>query len=118
MSDIDIPMYVARAQVAGAIHLVVQIARFSEDSSRRITRITEAIGLGDANEYQMRDLFACQPSARSPEGRLMLSLDPTGEQPSFAHAPFEQGLKDFVRLSQPLWSRSATTKKRTANGHS
>ena len=46
MSDVEIPVYVARAQVASAIHLIVQIARFSEDGSRKITRITEAPRLG------------------------------------------------------------------------
>jgi pilus assembly protein CpaF len=36
MSDVQIPVYVARAQVASAIHLIVQIARFVEDGSRKI----------------------------------------------------------------------------------
>jgi pilus assembly protein CpaF len=39
MSDVEMPVHVARTQVASAIHLVVQIARFPEDGSRRITQI-------------------------------------------------------------------------------
>ena len=42
MSDVVIPIYVARAQVASAIHLIVQLSRFTEDGSRKIVRITEA----------------------------------------------------------------------------
>ena len=57
MSDVQIPVYVARAQVASAIDLIVQIARFTEDGSRKITRITEAVGLDENNQYQTRDLF-------------------------------------------------------------
>ena len=57
MSDVEIPVYVARAQVASAIHLIVQIARFTEDGSRKITRITEARGLDDNNQYRLADLF-------------------------------------------------------------
>lgn len=45
MSDVSLPIYVARTQVAAAIHLVVQLARFTEDGSRRITRISEVRGL-------------------------------------------------------------------------
>ena len=57
MSDIEIPVYVARAQVASAIDLVVQITRFSEDGSRKVTRVSEAFGLDDQNRYQIQDLY-------------------------------------------------------------
>ena len=70
MSDVEIPIYVARAQVASAIHLIVQIARFSEDGSRKITRITEAFGLDENNQYRTRDLFVSRLVGKTPEGRL------------------------------------------------
>ena len=65
MSDVEIPVYVARAQVASAIHLVVQIARFSEDGSRKITRITEARGLDDNNKYRLADIFVSRFKGRT-----------------------------------------------------
>ena len=52
MSDVEIPVYVARAQVASAIHLIVQLARFTEDGSRKITRITEAYGLDETTNIR------------------------------------------------------------------
>ena len=52
MYDVELPVYVARAQVASAIHLVIQLSRFSEDGSRKVTRITEVFGLDEANKYQ------------------------------------------------------------------
>ena len=70
MSDVEIPVYVARAQVASAINLIVQIARFTEDGSRKITRIAEAQGLNDDNQYKIVDLFVSRLKGKTAEGRL------------------------------------------------
>ena len=105
MSDVEIPVYVARAQVASAIHVIVQIARFSEDGSRKITRITEARGLDDNNQYRLADIYVSRLRGRSPQGRLIAELEPTGEKPSFAHEPYEQGMDDRIQLTQNVWSR-------------
>ncbi|MGO8753391.1 MAG: CpaF family protein [Thermoguttaceae bacterium] len=105
MSDVEIPIYVARAQVASAIHLIVQIARFSEDGSRKITRITEARGIDASNQYQTCDLFVHRLRGKTPDGRLIGELEPTGERPTFASEPFGQGLQESIRLSGPLWSK-------------
>ncbi|MEX0715735.1 MAG: CpaF family protein [Planctomycetaceae bacterium] len=104
MSDVDIPIYVARAQVASAIHLIVQISRFIEDGSRKITRITEATGLDDHDRYTFRDLFVSRLTGRTPEGRLAASLDWTGQKPSFAAELEEQGLSESARLTRDLWN--------------
>jgi pilus assembly protein CpaF len=105
MSDVQIPVYVARAQVASAIHLIVQIARFTEDGSRKITRITEALGLDEGNQYRLTDLFVNRLHGKTPEGRLIAHLEPTGRRPSFAREPHEQGLEDLVRLTKALWEK-------------
>ena len=104
MSDIEIPVYVARAQVASAIHLVVQIARFSEDGSRKITRITEARGLDDNNKYRLADIFVSRFKGRTDDGRLLAELEPTGERPTFAREPSEQGMSERVRLTREVWA--------------
>jgi len=105
MSDVEIPVYVARAQVASAIHLIVQIARFVEDGSRRITRITEATGLDEKNQYQTQDLFVSQLRGRRDDGRLIAELVPTGIKPTFAQEPYQQGLEHKIRLTGALWSK-------------
>lgn len=105
MSEVELPVYVARAQVASAIDLVVQIDRFSEDGSRKITRITEGCGLDDKNQYVLRDLFRLQLRGKTRDGRLIGELAPTGVIPSFAEEPFEQGMQDRVRLTGSLWRR-------------
>jgi len=105
MSDVELPVYVARAQAASAIDLVVQIDRFTEDGSRKISRITEGCGLDEKNQYVLRDLFRLQLRGKSRDGRLLGELVPTGTQPSFAAEPFEQGMGDRVRLTGSLWRR-------------
>lgn len=106
MSDVQIPVYVARAQVASAIDLIVQIARFTEDGSRKITRITEAVGLDENNQYQTKDLYRCVLHGKNKDGKLISSLDPTGQLPSFANEPYEQGLGERIRLTEGVWKRS------------
>jgi pilus assembly protein CpaF len=105
MSDVEIPVYVARAQVAAAIHLIVQIARFSEDGSRKITRITEARGLNEANQYQMSDLFVSRFRGRTADGRLIADLEATGEVPTFASDLHDRGMEQLARLTSRLWSK-------------
>lgn len=104
MSDVEIPVYVARAQVSSAIDLVVQLSRFSEDGSRRIVRITEVLGLDENNQYQLRDLFVCQMAGKGPDGRLIADLRATGEKASFASEPYEQGMDKMIQHSQVLWT--------------
>jgi pilus assembly protein CpaF len=103
MSDVELPVYVARAQVASAINLIVQVTRFTEDGSRKVTRITEQLGLDDQNRYQFRDLFVSRITGRTETGRLTAALDPSGETPSFASEVGEQDLHGMVKHTRALW---------------
>ncbi len=106
MSDIDIPVHVARAQVASAIHVVVQLTRFVEDGSRKITRISESLGLDANDRYQFQDIMVSKLKGRTPEGRLVAKLEHTGIKPTFANEPFEQGMEDSIKLTRGLWGES------------
>ena len=86
MSDTELPVYVARQQVASAIQLVVQVARFP-DGSRRVTAISECCGLDRADErgqYSWNDLFRFQVTGYSDDRKLIGTLVPTGNTASFA----------------------------------
>ena len=104
MSDVEIPVYVARAQAGSAIHLIVQLARFAEDGSRRITRIAEVRGLDRENNFQLADLFAHKITGRTAQGALVVDLAPTGELPSFREELDQYGLKRQVKLTESLWT--------------
>ncbi|GIS63648.1 MAG: hypothetical protein CM1200mP2_58730 [Planctomycetaceae bacterium] len=99
MSDVELPVYVARAQVASAIHLVIQLSRFSEDGSRKVTRITEVYGLDETNRYQSQDLFVSRLTGRADKGMLTADLSPTGTRPTFADELSEHALQH--RAEQP-----------------
>jgi pilus assembly protein CpaF len=114
MSDVQIPIYVARAQVASAIDLVVQLERFSADGSRKISRITEVVGLTSDQQYELRDLFSLQLRGKDELGKLITALEPTGVLPTFAQLPYEHGLEDQVRHSSKLWE----VPRRVASGAS
>jgi pilus assembly protein CpaF len=103
MSDIELPVYVARAQVASAVHLVVQITRFPQDGSRRVTRISEVRGLSPDQQYLLGDLFALEMAGKSQSGTLVSQLQPTGEQPSFHREPRQYGLEEMVYRTGALW---------------
>ena len=63
MSNISIPLSALRAQVASAIHVIVQMMRFS-DGSRRVVQISQVLPLDVRGNYQVDDLFML----RMPEG--------------------------------------------------
>lgn len=107
MSGVDLPVYVARAQVASAIHVVVQLNRFVEDGSRKVSRITEARGLDADNRYLLTDLFVNRLSKRSKTGTLQAELIPTGACPGFRDELSEMGLEQEVRLTAPIWQMGA-----------
>lgn len=103
MSDVEIPVYVARAQVASAIDLIIQLTRFTEDGSRKITRIAEGYGLDDAGNYQFQDLFQSRLDGHLPDGRLKATLEPLGKKPTFSKEVADLGLKGLVNHSKELW---------------
>lgn len=104
MSDVSLPIYVARAQVASALNLVLQITRFS-DGTRRVQAITEVLGLDEHQNYRTNDLFRFVATGSDANGRVTGDLQWTGTQPSFAREPFVMGLGDEVRLTSELFIR-------------
>ncbi len=104
MSDVEIPVYVARAQVGSAIHVIVQLARFAEDGSRRITRIAEVRGLDQANGYLLGELFTHKVAGRTRAGELISELAATGLAASFRDELAQYGLQRDVKLTGPLWA--------------
>jgi pilus assembly protein CpaF len=103
MSDVSLPVYVARAQVASAIHLVLQIRRLG-DGSRRVHAVSECLGLDEANNYILHDLYRFDATGRDDEGRVIGQLNWTGRQPSFAAEVEQLGHGDEVKLTKLLFA--------------
>lgn len=106
MNDTELPVYVARQQVASAVQLVIQLSRLS-DGSRRIQSIAECCGLDQADErgqYVWRELFRFQASGRDENGRIRGTLERTDAVPSFAGEVQALGLDADVRLTGDMFS--------------
>jgi pilus assembly protein CpaF len=108
MSDVSLPVYVARAQVASAIHLVVQIRRL-HDGSRKLYGITECLGLDESNNYVLKDLYRFNACGNDSQGRIIGQLEWTGMIPSFAAEPYSLGHQDRIELTKRVFVRDAST---------
>ncbi len=106
MSDVSLPVYVARAQVASAIQIVVQIRR-AADGSRKIHAISECLGLDEKNDYQFAELYRYEVTGRSAEGRIEGQLVWTGMSPTFADEPARLGLDARISRTAKLFKTAS-----------
>jgi len=96
MANLDLPDRAIREQVASALHLMVQLARFT-DGVRRVTHITEITGM-EGQIITMQDLFRFDQSGIDEEGRILGQMVPTGIRPTFAERFEVAGIKLPDRL--------------------
>jgi pilus assembly protein CpaF len=82
MANLDLPDRAIREQVASALHLIVQLARFS-DGVRRVTHVTEITGM-EGQIVTMQDLFQFKQTGVDAEGRILGFMTATGLRPTFA----------------------------------
>jgi pilus assembly protein CpaF len=82
MANLNIAERAIRKQMASAINLVLQVARFS-DGTRRVTQITEVTGM-EADVISLQDLFVFERHGVSPDGRTLGVFSATGVRPKFA----------------------------------
>lgn len=82
MSEIEIPITAIRAQVASAIHMIVQLSRL-QDGSRRLTHISEVLGMDLQGNYRTQDIYLFEQAGHDKEGRVVGQLRPTGILPTF-----------------------------------
>jgi pilus assembly protein CpaF len=82
MANLNLPEKAVRRQIASAVSLVIQIARFN-DGTRRVTHMTEITGMED-DIVSMQDVFVFEKQGVGPEGRVLGAFTPTGIRPKFA----------------------------------
>jgi pilus assembly protein CpaF len=81
MAGLDLPERAIREQIASAVHVVIQIARFS-DGSRKIVSISEITGM-ESDTIVMQDIFLFKRTGVAPDGRILGDFAPTGVRPKF-----------------------------------
>ena len=81
MSGVKLPNEAVRSQIAGAVNMVVQVSRM-RDGVRRITAITEVIGM-EGEVVTTQDLFNFEFTGEDADGNLVGTYNSTGLRPYF-----------------------------------
>ena len=82
MAGVKLPNEAVRAQIAGAVDMIVQVSRM-RDGKRRITHITEVVGM-EGEVVTTQDLFTFQFEGEDKDGNLYGSFNSTGLRPAFS----------------------------------
>jgi pilus assembly protein CpaF len=90
MANLNLPEKAIRAQIAAAVTLVVQVARFN-DGTRRITHITEITGM-EEDVVSMQDVFVFDKRGVSADGRVVGNFLATGIRPKCAEKLVASGI--------------------------
>ncbi len=90
MSDVELPHLAVKNQIASAIDIVVQTSRL-RDGSRRITHLSEVVGLGPDGDYIIHDIFTYEILRADSEGNLIGLHRAAGILPSFFKEAKAQG---------------------------
>jgi len=91
MSGLDLPVKVLTKQIASAINLIVQQARFS-DGSRKITHITEVQGM-EGETILLQDIFVFEQKGIDAEGKVIGEMRATGFRPKCVPQLIARGCK-------------------------
>ncbi len=91
MAGMELPVRAIREQVASAVHMICQIARFS-DGSRKISKITEVTGM-EGDRITLQDIFEYVQTGVDKDDRVVGTLKPTGSVPTFIEEIGVRGLE-------------------------
>lgn len=101
MSGIDIPIRSARAQIASAINVVIQVGRLA-DGRRKLLSLSELTGM-EGDVVTMQDIFRFRQTGVSSEGQVIGKFEASGIRPKF----IEQVIAHGVTLSADLFRPDA-----------
>jgi pilus assembly protein CpaF len=98
MGEIRIAEKAVRAQIAAAVHIIIQASRMS-DGSRRITHITELTG-AFSDIISMQDIFLFEKKGIGPNGKVKGRFHGTGIVPKCAEKLLAAGIPIPVGLAE------------------
>ncbi len=99
MSGIDIPARSARAQVASAINVVIQVARLS-DGRRKLVSLSELTGM-EGEVITMQEIFRFRQSGLGANGVVEGRFEATGIRPRFLDQIATHGIALSADLFRP-----------------
>lgn len=101
MSGIDIPARSARAQIASALNVVIQVGRLS-DGRRKLLSVSELTGM-EGDVVTMQEIFRFRQTGIAADGQVLGKFEATGIRPKF----IEQVMAHGVTLSADLFRPDA-----------
>ena len=99
MSGIDISPTSARAQIASAINVVVQIGR-QADGRRRLLSLSEIVGM-EGPTITMQEIFRFKMMGRGENGEVLGHFEATGIRPKFMQQLADRGIELSPELFRP-----------------
>ncbi len=99
MSGIDIPARSARAQMASAINVVVQVARLA-DGRRKLVSLSELTGM-EGEVVTMQEIFRFRQTGVNAEGLVQGKFEATGIRPRFLEHVMAHGVTLTPDLFRP-----------------
>ncbi len=99
MSGIDMPARAARAQIASAVNVVIQIGRLS-DGRRRLLSLSEITGM-EGDVITMQDIFRFKMMGRDSDNQVIGHFEATGIRPKFLDTLSSHGIALSPDLFRP-----------------
>jgi pilus assembly protein CpaF len=99
MSGIDIPAKSSRAQIASAIHVVIQVGRLA-DGRRKLLSIAELTGM-EGEVITMQEIFRFRQSGVGTDGIIQGRFEATGIRPRFLEQVMAHGISLSAELFRP-----------------
>ena len=91
MAGMELPMKAIREQIAGAVHLIVQVSRLS-DGSRKVKSITEVVGMqGEA--VTLQEVFRFKEEGFDKNRKIVGQFQAMGLIPTFIEKFEQRGVK-------------------------
>ena len=81
MAGADLPLWALREMITSAVHLIVQLSRFS-DGTRKVTGITEITGR-EGDQILTHDIFKYKQTGVEESGKVAGIFNATGDPPKF-----------------------------------
>ncbi|MCL6684508.1 CpaF family protein [Sphingomonas alba] len=81
MAGLDMPARSIRAQIASAIHVVIQVARLA-DGRRKLISVSELTGM-EGDVITMQEIFHFRQTGMNSEGQVQGRFEATGIRPRF-----------------------------------
>ncbi len=99
MSGIDMPARSARAQIASAVNVVIQVGRLA-DGRRRLMSLAELTGM-EGEVVTMQEIFRFRQTGMDDDGKVLGKFEATGIRPRFLDQVMAHGISLSADLFRP-----------------